>query len=293
MRTEVKLVSDIRQNHQNNSTDIYSKMSTEELERVIEYAFFETDLTPEAFDEMMSVYKQRDGVPTVDSNALWERFVNEYSQSEEAFPYIESGEVENTPQTNRYKSQKKQFSFRHLKRLGIAAAAFIIISTLFFTTTTYGAYVWQIFSHWTGTTFRFSTVETQFQINDELVSLHDALAEHGITDFVAPTWLPDGFSLIELYDFDLFDEVFIVALFGNEDRYLTVQIRYFTGDSFSVFEKDYGDPEIYRRNGINHYIMTNYGRISVIWAFDNFECHIFGDITESDATRMIDSIYER
>ena len=286
-------MSDIRQDRQNDNTDNYNKMTTEELERFIEYAFFETDITPEAFDEMMSVYNQRDGVPTVDTNALWERFVNEYSQSEETFPYVEPGEVENTSQTKRNNSHKKQFSFHHLKRLGIAAAAFVIISTIFFTSTTYGAYLWQTFSHWTGATFGFARVETPFQINEELVSLHEALAEHGVTDLVAPTWLPDGFSLIELHVVDMLYDTFFIALFDNEDRYLTVQIRYLTGHSFSVFEKDYDEPEIYRRNGIDHYIMTNYDRVSVIWVFNNFECNIFGDITESEATRMIDSIYER
>ena len=286
-------MSDIRQDHQNNNTDIYNKMSTEELERYIEYAFFETDITPEAFEEMMSVYNQRDGVPTVDTKAHLERFINEYSESEELFPYVESGEVENTSQTIRNKTHKKPSRFQRLKRLGIAAAVFVIISTIFLTSTTYGAYVWQTFSHWTGETFGFSRDEARFQINEELISLHEALAEHGITDLVAPIWLPDGFSLIELHSVDLVDEIFIIALLGNEDRYLTVQIRYLTGHLFSVFEKDYDEPKIYRRNEINHYIMTNYGRISVKWVFDNFECHIFGDITESDATRMIDSIYER
>ena len=290
---EVKLVSDIRQDHQNNNTDIYNKMSTEELERFIDYAFFETELTPEAFDEMMSVYNQRDGVPTVDTNALWERFVNEYSQSEEAFPYNPPGEVENTSQTNRYKAHKKSFGFQRLKRLGIAAAAFVIISTIFFTSTTYGTYAWQTFSHWTSETFGFSRGEARFQINEELISLHEALAERGITDLVAPTWLPDGFSLIDLYVEDVFDEIFFLALFGYEDMNLLVQITYFKNRSHSLFEKDYDDPEIYRRNDIDHYIMTNDGRVNVIWAFDNFECNIFGDITESDATRMIDSIYER
>jgi hypothetical protein len=47
------------------------------------------------------------------------------------------------------------------------------------------------------------------------------------------------------------------------------------------------------RDGIEHYMMTHNGKVSVVWMNDNYECQIAGDITADEAKKMIDSVYER
>ena len=175
-------------------------------------------------------------------------------------------------------------------RVAAPVAVIVILAVLFFTTTVSGAFAWQSIAYWTRGTFGFSQ---KAQPNAELASLHDALTEHGITDPLAPAWLPDGYTLSNLTVNDLPGLLVFIAFFQNGDNNLTVQITSSPGDtSSSNYEKDDAPVTTYVRNGITHYFMTNDSRVKVVWTYENYECFISGDITENEARKMIDSIYD-
>ena len=48
----------------------------------------------------------------------------------------------------------------------------------------------------------------------------------------------------------------------------------------------------YRKNNIEHYIMSNEGVLTAAWITDNLECGIVGKISTEEMEAMIDSIYE-
>jgi len=50
---------------------------------------------------------------------------------------------------------------------------------------------------------------------------------------------------------------------------------------------------VYERNGIEHYVMTNYAQVSAVWLFENYEFVISGNVTEDEMKMIINSIYER
>ena len=180
-----------------------------------------------------------------------------------------------------------------LLRLSITAAAFVIISTVFFTSTALGGFVWQSFAQWTLETFGFSSRIDPTQINEELVGLHEALADYGIATLLAPIWLPDGFVLADLNVVDTEEKTIFLSLFQSGGMDLTVQIVSAKEEFVKIYEKDTEDAVSFRRNEIDHYVMTNDGKTSVVWTVGRYECGIIGSITEDEAIRMIDSIYER
>lgn len=60
------------------------------------------------------------------------------------------------------------------------------------------------------------------------------------------------------------------------------------------YEKDADDPEEYSKNGVTHYIMTNFGDYFAVWLSGNMECSIYiaGGSTKDELIKIIDSIYE-
>ena len=283
-------MSDRRQNGSDDRADNYSDMSTDDLERLIDYAFFEDKVSLEQIDVMMQAYNKRDGIPKVDAGMMWEDFEQNYSGCDETFPYCDA---ENNPQADNKSDGKPPKRHIRLRRFGISAAAIITIMILFFASTAYGASAWQWFTNWTNRTIGFSRAPVVFQISYELVSLHAALEELGVTQPIAPTWIPERFALDYVKVIDMPAMTIVFAHFYYGDFNLIIQIDTVCYDSITLFQKDPGEPTIYRRNGINHYIFTNYGRTSALWTTGRYDGSFNGDITESEATLMIDSIYER
>jgi len=150
--------------------------------------------------------------------------------------------------------------------------------------------LWDAFVRWTDNSFRLSGFP---DISCHL-SLTDALEIDGITENLAPEWVPEGYELL--------DDIQCVsnsvktryrAVYYNDDNeklIISVTVLH-EGDVTTTHEKDDGDVVIYTQNEINHYIMTNYGQISAVWAFYNYECSISGALTEIECEKMIDSVY--
>ena len=279
-------MSDRRHNTSDSGADIYSDMSTDELENLIDYFVFEDSVDSEQINVMMEAYNKRVGIPKIDVAAMWEDFEQNYSGYDETFP---QSEADNNLQTDRRKSN----NLKKLRRFGMSVAAAIAVMVIFFTSTAYGASTWQRFTNWTSRTIGFSRTPAIVQISYELAPLHEALEELGITESLVPTWIPERFTLDEVSVIEMPEMTIILAYFYYADSSLVFQIDTVDHDLITLFEKDPGEPTIYSRDGINHYIISNYGRTTALWTTGHFDISFSGDISESEATRMIDSIYER
>jgi hypothetical protein len=180
---------------------------------------------------------------------------------------------------------------RILRSLGYTAAAVIVLLLALFVPYARGATLWSAIAQWTADQFRFGTREAS--PNVELSDLHDELGYFGITAMLAPNWLPEGFALSDLTVLPTPHRIAFHAYYRYGERALTIQIVSLALPSVEDFERDDELMLIYERGGVWHYIMANYEQVVAIWAYENYECVISGNVTVDEIKRMIDSIYER
>jgi len=273
----------------------FSSISTEELEKLIGDLILEKNADYELIDELLEEYGKREGVPEIDVDAAWERFVSDYSGQDEIYL---TEDADNPPQTNNIEITKTmpRGKGRRLLQRGIAAAL-IIIFAFVSTTIAIGVSRWQKTGQWTSEIFWFTTLVAPLQMNEALIPLHDALQDHGITSRVAPKWIPDGFVLVASETFETPIHVTFWHLFEYSSKSMTVQIIAFddlTHVNYEMVDEGEGDSvSVYRRSGIDHFIMDNRGKVSIKWTHENYECYIVGDFTVIEAENIINSVYER
>jgi len=257
----------------------------------MDYAFYEDTIDLDTLKEMLGAYRELKGLQKLDGAAAWEEFQLHYSEREETFP-LPPNYPDNSKQTV---SDIKPVNHRRrgrLLRLGVAAATVVILSAVF-VTFAFGGSFWSSLIQRTRETFGFVAENTPPQINERLKSLHDALVNHGITDPVAPAWLPDGFELTDFSVFDMPTQVSFAAYFKDGEQSIVIQVVAHNDINIVLHEKSGENDVLYKRNNIEHHIMANEDKVSVVWVNKNYECSISGDFTVDDAKSIINSIYER
>ena len=286
---------------------IYKNMSSEDLEEMLRLdinANSSDELDPSYILKILEVLEERDDAdkpkasPDIDS--AYKSFLENY------LPYTdhngslydwEDTSAENTRLSSAKESPsnitKRQRKLISIKRYAAVAAVLIVVSILFFSTTAIGSSFWQSVVQWGRTTFGFSEISVSIDMNDELIPLHEALAEHGITEKIAPTWIPNGFEFLELDIHELPEQLIIAAFFVNGERTLIFQVNVLSRHLGSAFERNDDEVSVFHRNGIDHYITSNMDMVIVAWMNQNYECSFSGNITKGDAELIINSIYER
>jgi len=283
-------MSENRQNDSADTTYRHNGLSIEELDELISNAIFGDDVDAGLLDELLDIYDKHEDAPKVDVEAALVRFKRDYSgQGKICF----AEDAENPTQTISTKKSVHPQRGKCTLRYGYAAAALIVISAIFLFATPAGASVRLAVGNWTSETFGFGPQRFAARINPELERLHEALADSGVTDKIASTWIPDGFMLSDFTVVPTPGQTLFYALFSADTRSITIQIVMLSDISIRSYEKDESEVVLYPHNGIDHYIMTNNGKTNAVWSTGNFECSIVGDVTVDEVKQMIDSIYER
>ena len=189
------------------------------------------------------------------------------------------------------------------KWLGAVAAAVVVVLTLLMTVPqAVGAdSIFDIIGRWTQDIFGFfheSDPEAQpksgylFQTdNPGLQQIYDAVVAQGITQPVVPTWIPEGYELVDLKVVPHGKALKIMAYVSKNCYYIMVGFEIY-GDAFSNnYPKDMGDASIYECAGIQHYITQNANTWKTLWSTDNAECLIVVNESEDILHKVIDSIY--
>ena len=166
-----------------------------------------------------------------------------------------------------------------------------------------GVDVWSWVAHWTSDIFWFEAEKVpyaeihRYPIEEgetqSYASLQEAIDAFGITEPLAPTWVPERFTPKKVF-----------AL--RDDYGVVIHADYVsdTGSLSIIFETQHkGNPTIVEIDevlndclifgNIRHYLLSNRADIAAIWNNGIFECFFSGDITEQEATDIIRSIYER
>ena len=266
----------------------YASMSTEELQEILrKHAHGELETEPdtqELFEimEVLSVRRQE--------NATMQPFRSD----EEALAEFREFYM---PKEEEKKATPVRFPVRFTR---VAAAVLAVVLIVAVTTVTANAFhvdLWGKVANWTQEIFHFQDGSdttpgtTPVKENNlELKSLQDALAKEKITEKLAPTWLPEGYTSKDLSVMRSPKERTFNAIYENNDERLIIRIRQTIGVQASQVEKNDDLLEVYTADGVEYYIFSNTETLQAAWTIGEFECIIGGKITLEEIKMMIDSI---
>ena len=202
--------------------------------------------------------------------------------------------------------QRKSHPFCFRKRVARAAVVAAIIAVFsMLCAQAAGFDVLGAIGRWSEETFRFSipsssvppTVQNDnlFTTPKEYTSLQEAFNAYSITEPLAPTWVPEGYTLDYVEALPSSGQILFTASYSDSQNTLSLSYSYWTDNVFrsSTFEKDGSSVVEYTKNGIVHYIMSNVDVRVAAWVNGTCECSIFGPLSDEEMIAMIDSIYLR
>lgn len=192
--------------------------------------------------------------------------------------------------------------FRHFPRTLIAAA---VVAVLFGLGSMAGSSrLWESVVHLTQGTLQIvppgasqsGQTSAQPPLEElEFTSLQEALDAYGITEPLAPKWLPEGFEFAKVtVNFDA-EFLRIAATYKDNGKEAKIVVRRYNSkealDRVSV-EKENGQQDVkYIRGGVEHSIAQNRGFYTASWTNGLNIVSIAGSVTEEELEQMIDSIY--
>ena len=192
--------------------------------------------------------------------------------------------------------------FRHFPRTLIAAA---VVAVLFGLGSMAGSSrLWESVVHLTQGTLQIvppgasqsGQTSAQPPLEElEFTSLQEALDAYGITEPLAPKWLPEGFEGQGVTtDVDP-DFIRIAEIYRLNKREIQITIRCYNSedalDKVSVEKEDEQQDVKYIRGGVEHSVAQNRAIHTASWTNGLNVVSIIGDVTEEELEQMIDSIY--
>ena len=192
--------------------------------------------------------------------------------------------------------------FRHFPRTLIAAA---VVAVLFGLGSMDGSSrLWESVVHLTQGTLQIvppgasqsGQTSAQPPLEElEFTSLQEALDAYGITEPLAPKWLPEGFESRDVIISVDPDFIRIATRYTGDEKEIKIVVHRYNSeealDRVSV-EKENGQQDVkYIRGGVEHSIAQNRGFYTASWTNGLNIVSIVGSVTEEELEQMIDSIY--
>ena len=183
---------------------------------------------------------------------------------------------------------------RWLRSLSAAAAVLVIILLGTVTAKAFGVDVWEAVITWTQETFHIGgygqTVEPGTDDHFAYDSLQEALQQRNINDALVPTWIPDGYELVDIKVEETPLSDIYHGYYQNGEKRLKISVRNHLTANPEYMEQSSDFNEIYEVAGTKYYIFTNNMQIQAVWIFDSYECYLSGHVTIDELKMMIDSI---
>lgn len=243
--------------------------------------------------------KERPTDQLIDVDASWKEFQERFNTPEgEGLSLYPDEENEIPPAKEQKRPRGRGLNWR-----GLSVAAIILLLSLVIVPPAMGyANIFDMVGRWSDEVFRFAPegVASQSPEDEKLgergyLSLQEALDDYGITEALAPTWVPEGFELYEAeaIPFPDIGKTEFHELYQDGDKTISTYIVQRNVPTTRDYEKDIDAVKMYEAGDVEHYIFDNNGRIAVTWYVGDFECAIQADVSVEEVERMIDSIYER
>ena len=124
-----------------------------------------------------------------------------------------------------------------------------------------------------------------------LEELRQEVLKHGVTVPVVPTWIPEGYELIELQSKEYPSKAKIVASFECNNQAIVFYYDIYVQSVTHEYIKDDIEYEKVEVAGIKHYIYTNNETHFALWDRDNVKCSIVVDCQEENLVTILNSIY--
>ena len=257
-------------------------MTTEELEELLRLEQ-DADREPDVdlIEEILAVLDSRTEAPSVDVDAAWEDFKENYRSEEPLYPMPE--EQHSQPKI----AHKKKFF-----RVAIVAAVLAVLAfSISATASATWSEIWNAIAQWSSETLGLKFSQKEGQSNDfnpELFELKSSVHHTDNQLRIVPKYLPDGYKQAELY----VEEDAIIAKYDDEEHHsIYIQFRKIANNQGGAFQRDNNVSETYLRGGVEHFISTNHGNNLAVWANNGWECAIMGVKEKQELIRMIDSVY--
>lgn len=234
------------------------------------------------------------------TDKLGEKVLKEYEQAEE------SGEPDDSADAMCYQmirdSKAAWTNGRRIKnafrRVGIVAAVIAILLAMLIGVQAAGVDVFGALAKWTGEVFKF-------RVDDEAASdaphaeeqneMQKMLAELGMPVELAPTWLPEGYTLFRVEQINTDVGSGIYAAYENNNSRIYIEItEYYTPPAIDNLEiqMDNATPEAYKSNGKLFYLFTNMKMWRGAWSGENYVISLSGFPSRETIKNVIDSIGE-
>lgn len=203
------------------------------------------------------------------------------------------------PTSGSVKTPKK--GKRVLRTALVAAVICVLIFALSgVATAALGVNIWNSIGAWTDEVFGFWLVEDAAPAEDQAVSkdgpeqneLQQALDACGITEFCAPTYLPEGYVMDELIVDTESVNRFVYARYTAPDGTLIS----FCADEFSsapgtVYEKTADPVETLVCGDTVYYVFSNINNNTVAWISGKYECSVVGATSREELKQIAVSMF--
>lgn len=194
-------------------------------------------------------------------------------------------------------SKRGTVATRWMKRVAVVAVICVALTTAAVSAKAFAPDFWEKVAIWTREFFHFEDVnggtegqEPDVENSAELESLWEAIDQNQITENISPKWLPEGYACRDLDVKRTPKALSISAIYEKSGERLIIQIRQeFDSDPFQI-EKNEDLIEIYRVDGVDYYIFSNYDSLQIAWVVGDCECYITSKISMEEMKRIIDSI---
>lgn len=124
-----------------------------------------------------------------------------------------------------------------------------------------------------------------------LQKVYDEVVALGVTQPVVPTWIPDGYELVEIKTSNVPGRVTIYTLLSNGEQEIVLTIDVYGVDMPREYEITNPDAEKIDLEGISHSITSNNAAWIAVWTRDNLECSLSVDCQEDVFYKILESIY--
>lgn len=195
-------------------------------------------------------------------------------------------------------AEKKRPRLSFIKAIAIAAALLLLLCT---TAQALDLDIFSAIARWTSEIFGFSSHSFSFATvkrnplkegeTASFDSLEEAVAAFGIEAPIVPKEIPERFELVSVKANNLYSGIDIYADYICEDSYLHIEYMETIGQSYHTIEKENGDIESYYIGEIGHYLMSDHHCMKALWVNGDFECQLYGTVSEQELKGIIDSIY--
>ena len=137
-------------------------------------------------------------------------------------------------------------------------------------------------------------VDTLTPPRTQYLSFEAALEDFGLPELL-PSYIPEGYSFYQAERVNLVSWEDLSVLYTNgEEQFLQFSYSRTAPDAVvsSIVEKDDTPVELYERDGVTYYFVSNLGYESVNWKTDELtECRVGGFVSREELKAVIDSMY--